>query len=110
MKWFSYEKIFLASRGDCSTILKLFKQETSGINWILNEDIVIKNPLRLSKQELAEYLGLCALRNYSDLTLYNNKDLDLNMIPLWIPDVVIKTNPLVTTNKTHLIFKFEEIK
>lgn len=108
MKWFNYEKLYLAARGDSSTIVKLFKEENvPGLNWILNESIVIDNPLLLSDRELAEYLGLCALRNYSDYTIYKSKDLDLYMIPLWIPEEVIKSNPLVEINKTHLIFKYE---
>lgn len=108
MKWFNYEKIYLAARGDCSTILKLFREENiPGLNWVLNEEIILNNPLKLTDRQLAEYLGLCALRNYSDYTLYKSKDLDLYMLPPWIPDIVILENPLITKTKTHLIFEKE---
>lgn len=106
MVFFNYEKLFLASRGDSKTIVKHFlKKSTVGINWIINDSIIQSN--LYTDQMKAEYLGLCALRNYSDFSLYKNKDLDLYMIPDWIPEIVILNCPFVKIDKTKLIFLYE---
>lgn len=107
MIFFNYEKLFLASRGDSKTIVKHFiNKSTTGINWIINETPIVTG--MFDDRVLAEYIGLCSLRNFSDFALFKNKDLDIFMIPDWIPDQVISENPLVKIENTKLIFLFEE--
>ena len=109
MLWFNYEKLFIASRGDCATIIKLLQEKaTTGINWIINDYIVLQNTQGVSIQQLAEYVGLCSLRKYSDYTVYGNKDLDLECVPPWIPSEVIYTNPLLKVTNKQIIFIYEE--
>lgn len=108
MVFFNYEKLFLASRGDSKTIVTHFKNKsTVGINWVLNEDIILNNIGKVPDKTLAEYIGLCALRNYSDFSLYGSKDLDLYMIPDWIPEQVIQENPFVKITENKLLFIYD---
>lgn len=109
MLFFNYEKLYLASRGDSTSIVKHFKnKETTGINWILNEEVIYVPELDITDQQLAEYLGMCALRNYADLKVYGFKHLYIKQIPPWIPSVVYETNPYLAINQNKLIFTYEE--
>lgn len=103
---FSYEKLFLASRGDSNTLVKLFlDSKATGIDYILNGDII--KSTQYSNREKAEYLGLCSLRNHSNYMLLNTTYLLLDEIPSWIPDEVVKTNPLIEIKENKIIFPYE---
>ncbi len=106
MKNFSYEQLFLMSQGDSVNLLKYFKDHhTKGGDYIQNERIVTDNPLNLEDYILAEYLGLCSLRNYPE------KDLSLDLLPPWIPIEVVIENPLIKLKDRTIMFIHEkEIK
>lgn len=80
-----------------------------GSSFILNESTIVDNPNKLSNRQLAEYLGILSLRNYTEYKFTNDPSLDMQYVPVWIPRLVIDTNPLIAINKSKLIFK-EEIK
>ena len=97
MLFFNYEKLYIATHGNSHLIIKHFKEKsTTGNNWIINESIIYYPPGGVSTQQLAEYLGMCALRNYADLRVYGKKHLDILRIPPWIPEEAYMTNPLMT--------------
>lgn len=104
MKRFNYEKIYLVSLGESTLMLRYFKDCCPyGDNYIKRPEIVTGNPLRLSDQHLAEYLGLCSLRKYPD------SDLPLDYLPKWVPISVVQENPLVTINQNSrtIMFTYE---
>ena len=108
MKFYDYERLYLAARGDPSLILKLFfKDKTAdGFNFIVNEH-VLKNPL-VSDLHKAEYLGLCSLRQYTDYKQQGIVDLKLERVPPWIPMQVIQQNPFITTTSNEILFYKEK--
>ena len=104
MKFFDYETIYLAARGDSSKILQFFKEMPSvGKSFILNESIVSRN-FMLPDRVLAEYLGLCSLRNYSEYLMTGNKDLEISQLPPWVPIQVAKNNPLIKITDKQIVF------
>lgn len=101
MRKFNYEKIYLVSLGESSLLLRYFKEHNvDGDNYIKRPEIVTDNPLRLSDQHLAEYLGLCSLRKYPD------NDLHLDYLPKWVPISVVQENPLVRINPNSRTIMF----
>lgn len=109
---FSYEKIYLLAEGDPMKMLELFSYHSqtgqlNGINWILNEQVVLENTAGVAPQMLAEYLGLCSFRDNKTHATH----LPLEYIPNWVPlSLVVQDNPLVEINSATntLHFKFEE--
>lgn len=110
---FDFEKIWLLSLGNPKLILRYFKylylkkveyQTLKGTNFILKPEIIVKNPYRLSEQQLSEYLGLCALRNFADYKLSGEVNLDMEYVPPWMPKQVLETNPLIALNNSKIIF------
>lgn len=113
MVLFDFEKIWLLSLGQPHLILRYFKylylgyydyRSLRGTNFILNPEIVINNPYKLSQQQLAEYLGICALRNYANYQQTGDADLELEYFPPWVPRQVVDTNPLFAIKQTKLIY------
>lgn len=107
MKFYDYERLYLAARGDPALILKLFFSDKTvdGHNFIVNES-VLRNSF-ISEQLRAEYLGLCSLRQYSDYKNQGIVDLQLDRVPPWIPMQVIQQNPFLTTTSTQILFNKE---
>lgn len=101
MKRFDYEKIYLLSLGESTLLLRYFKEcSIGGNNYIKRPGIVTENPLGLSNQHLAEYLGLCSLRKYPD------SHLPLDYLPKWVPLSVVQENPLVRINQNSRTIMF----
>lgn len=118
MMFFDYEKIYLLSRGNSDLIVKLFNRMLTepeahkllvGSSFILNELVISDNSRKLPNRQLAEYLGLLSLRNYAEYKFTNDPSLDMQYVPIWIPRIVIDTNPLIAINQSKINF-IEEIK
>lgn len=108
MKFFNYEQIYLASHGDSTNLVKYFKRAISvGPNFILNESVIGRNCF-LPDKVLAEYLGLCSLRNYAEYKLSGNPNLELSRLPIWVPLEVVKENPLIKLTDKQIIFLKEK--
>lgn len=116
MVLFDYEKIWLLSGGQSKLIVQYFRglyfrrpeyDYLKGSSFVLKPEVIVNNPHRLAKRTLAEYLGLCALRNYSNYQQFRDVNLDLEYFPDYIPKQIVEQNPLVTLEKTKLIFKEE---
>lgn len=113
---FSYEKLWLLSFGNAEVLIKAFKklhdgesgyEVLKGSNFIVNPSVVIDNPYRLTNQQLAEYLGILALRPLAHYKLHGYTDLDMARVPAWVSASIVKTHPLITIKQSKLIFKEE---
>lgn len=116
MQFYDFQKIWLLSGGQSKLIVRYFKklvsgepeyQHLHGDNFILNPIIVTKNPLGLDNRTLAEYLGLCSLRNYTQYSQYRDVDLDIEYFPNYISKDIVESNPLIAINKTKIKFNQE---
>lgn len=103
MKFFDFEKIYIASHGDPKKMLELFRQESKGPNWIVNPRALV-DAFWVSEQHQAEYLGLCSFRNYSDYRWNKCVDLSLSLLPPWVPLQIVQENPLVQLTDNQIIF------
>lgn len=117
MVFYDFEKMWIVSGGNSDLMLLYFKAlvrgdsfalPLKGENFIVNEKIVTQNPEKFSNRELAEYLGLCALRNYSNYRIHGITSLELEYVPNWIPANVVRSNPLINLNKSTIYFINEE--
>ena len=107
MRFFNYETIYIVSHGDPTLMLQAFKQSVTGDNFIVNPKALVE-AFWVTDRHKAEYLGLCALRNYEDYKYRNDVDLSMDLVPAWVPIQVIKDNPLVTTTDNKIIFQKEK--
>jgi hypothetical protein len=103
MKLFNYEEIWLASHGDSTKMLEAFKNSDSGNDFIANQKALV-DAFWVSDRHKAEYLGLCALRSYTNYVDNNEVDLSLDLLPPWVPIEVVKENPLVQLTDNKIIF------
>lgn len=95
LKFFDYEALYLASHGDSSKLVKYFKLAPSqGLDFIVNPAAMWKNAW-LTDRQLAEYIGLCSLRSYSDYKYGGVVDLPVDLLPKWVPLTVAQSNPLI---------------
>lgn len=107
MKFFNYEQIYLAAHGDSTKIVEYFKRAKSvGPNFILNESVLGRNCF-LSDRTLAEYIGLCSLRNYSEYISTLNPNLEISKLPIWVPLDIVKENQLIQLTDKQIIFTKE---
>lgn len=118
MTFFDYEKIWLLALGNPMLMIKLFRkvveqtegyQTLEGENFILNPSVILDNPNNLTYQQLSEYLGLCALRNFQTYKQTRDTDIDMAYVPEYIHATVVKTNPLIQIHKSKLIFYKEKL-
>lgn len=116
MVLYDFDKIWLLSGGQPKLMLRYFKylylnrvdyRFLKGTNFILNPEIVVNNPMRLPQHKLAEYLGLCALRNYANYQQFKDTDVAMEYFPMYIPRKVVDENPLIAINQSKIIFKYE---
>lgn len=116
MIFFNYERIYVLAKANPDLMVSYFTglvrdQELSaaliGPNFILNERVITNNPFRLSKQQLAEYLGVLSFRNYADYKFTGDTSLDINLFPPWVPKSVVQNHPLIAINANKLIFSEE---
>ena len=106
MKFFDYEKIYLASVGNPTLMLDYFRTNSRGRNWILNPRVLAD--FWVSDRHKAEYLGFCALRSYNDYVTHKVIDLKIIDLPPWVPLELAKENPYLTVTNTHIIFEKEK--
>ncbi|BAV81270.1 hypothetical protein [Vibrio phage VCPH] len=115
---YSYEKLWLLSFGNAEVLVKAFKklydgepgyEVLKGDDFIVNPSVIIDNPYRLTYQQLAEYLGILALRPLIHFKQFGYTDLDMARVPSWVSASIVKTNPLIVINQSKLIFKEENI-
>lgn len=117
MIFYSFEKLWLLGLGNPMIMVKAFQELVAGTegyevlkgeDFIVHQGVVTQNPYNLSYQQLAEYLGLCALRNYQNYRTIGYTDLDMAHVPEWVQPEVVKNHPLISLNKSSLIFEKEK--
>ena len=107
MKFYNYERLYLLSHGDPKLLLQYFKEvPQEGNDFIVNPSTVAD--VFISDQFKAEYLGLCALRNYEDYLDREEVDLNRDLIPPWVPIEAIKDNPLIKLTNKKIILQKEK--
>lgn len=118
MLLYDFEKIWLLSGGRSDLIVRYFKglyyqrpelASLRGSNFMVNPKVVVENTRHLSDRTLAEYIGLCALRNYANYKMFSDCNLEIEYFPDYIPSIVVDSNPLIQKSGTKLIFKEELI-
>jgi len=107
MKFFNYETIYIVSHGDPTLLLEAFRHTSTGPDFIVNPKTLVDS-FWITDRHKAEYLGLCALRNYEDYLYRGDVNLSLDLVPNWVPIQVIKENPLVTLTDNQIIFQKEK--
>lgn len=116
MTFFNYENLWLLALGNPKVMVKLFtnyvdkgegKEVLDGENFVLNPQVVIQNPYRLTYQQRAEYLGICALRNYQHYRQSGNTDIRMEYVPEYISPKVITTHPLIQIKDNLIILQKE---
>jgi hypothetical protein len=107
MKLFDYEKIFLLSHGRPKQLLEFFHEFNTGPNFIVNPKALVDGFWLTDKQK-AEYLGICSLRSYEDYKTKGTTNLDIDIIPQWVPLEVIRSNPLINVTENKIIFLKEK--
>jgi len=107
MKFFNYEALWILSHGNPTLMLKYFKLSNSGENFIVNQRALV-DAFWLTDRQKAEYLGICSLRSYDDYLINKEVNLNRDLIPVWVPDSVITTNPLIQPTNTQIILLKEQ--
>ena len=111
MIFYSYEKLWALGFGNSEIMVKAFNELVAGTegyevltgeSFILNPHVVTQNPNNLTYQQLAEYLGICSLRNYQTYKTTGSTDIDMAYIPNWIQPSVIKEHPLLKLTKSNI--------
>ena len=108
MKKFNYESIFILAHGDPTKMLHYFKESSVGINFIVNPKALV-DAFWVTDRQKAEYLGICALRSYSDYQTKGEVDLSLDLVPNWVSLDIIKQNPLIQLTETKIRLLKEKI-
>lgn len=99
MKFFNYEELYLAARGDPEKIVKLFIwRDTYGENWVSNVQSIVEASKKYPALVVAEYIGICSLRPRGVTTLR------ISELPPWIPHEVVQNNPLVKVDNGLIKF------
>lgn len=105
MIFYNYEALWLLSHGDPKLLMEYFwESDTMDIpkpDFIVNPKALV-DAFWLTDRHKAEYLGICALRNYEDYKMRGDTGIDLDLIPPWVPIEVIKDNPLAKLTETKI--------
>ena len=108
--FYNYELCYILAAGDPTKILKYFeltKNNSESYSFIINPSILKSR--KYSHLQLAEFLGICSLRNYDDYVANKTVDLDRSLIPPWI-DVDSLSNPLIVPTEHKIILSTEKEK
>jgi hypothetical protein len=108
MRRFNFEVLYLISHGDSTKILENFRNlDLGGDNFILNHKALV-DAFWVSDRHKAEYLGICALRDYGYYKATGDVNVPLDIVPEWLPLSVIKENPLVQLTDDKIILHKEK--
>lgn len=78
----------------------------SGSSFLLNPEPLFKNRAKLSDKEIADYIHLASLRNYSDYLTLGKTTLDLYIVEK--NENLIRLNRLLYIEEDQVVFKYEE--
>lgn len=89
-------------------IFKAYQKDYSGRSFLLNGDVLLYNRYMYTNHQVAEYLGLAALRSSADYYAYGKITLPLIHCPVTEHEVV--RNPLlfIIDDEVHFIYEDKE--
>jgi len=91
---------------------KLYKysdKNFKGESWMLHPDVLLYNAYQYDYRELAEYIGLCALRPFANYVAHRDTTLSLLAMP-GHADYIIDNNRLLRLDESGQVhFLYEEV-
>lgn len=127
MIMFDWKKIYKQSRGNCSVVVNLIEyitykpfpntkqhrayswqeEDWSGSSFMIKPELFLYHRRKYKEKELAQYVGIAALRNISDFIMLGKTTLDLTLSP--VSQATIKDNRLLTIKDDEIYLKWEEV-
>jgi len=124
---FDWKKIYRQSRGNCSVVVNLIEyitykpfppnkqhrayawqeEDWSGISFMVKPELFLHHRRQYKEKELAQYVGIAALRNLSDYIMLGKTTLDLTLSP--VGEAALKNNRLLTIVDNEIYLKWEEV-
>lgn len=92
--------------------LDRIQRQPNGVDFIVNERWLLKNPLHLPLEKLVLYAELCSYRNYADYKLNGEVDVLIEDLPPGVDPSRFKPlkGSMVIITKTKIILKRETAK
>ena len=81
--------------------------DLKGTSYLLNPEPLVAKRYLWGSKHTAEYIGLAALRNIVDYTVFGDKSLEIEKSP--IPIEKLKSNKLLTIRNGRIYFYYEEL-
>jgi hypothetical protein len=126
---FDWPKIYDASEGNVVEIVRIFRmivekqipknkydpifrysqKDFSGINFMLHPDVLLYHSFKYKYREIAQYIGLCALRSAADFLSTQDPSLERVLMPGLSPERIIENNRLLQIDDDRVYFRYEEV-
>jgi len=126
---FDWPKIYDASEGNVVEIVRIFRmivekqipknkydpifrysqKDFSGINFMLHPDVLLYHSFTYKYREIAQYIGLCALRSAADFLSTQDPSLERVLMPGLSPERIIENNRLLQIDDDRVYFRYEEV-
>ena len=126
---FDWPKIYDASEGNVVEIVRIFRmivekqipknkydpifrysqKDFSGINFMLHPDVLLYHSFKYKYREIAQYIGLCALRSAADFLSTQDSSLERVLMPGLSPERIIENNRLLQIDDDRVYFRYEEV-
>ena len=126
---FDWPKIYDASKGNVVEIVRIFRmivekqipknkydpifrysqKDFSGINFMLHPDVLLYHSFKYKYREIAQYIGLCALRSAADFLSTQDPSLERVLMPGLSPERIIENNRLLQIDDDRVYFRYEEV-
>jgi len=96
-------------RNKYDKIYKYADKNFKGESWMLHPDVLLYNAYQYDYRELAEYIGLCALRPFANYVAHRDTTLSLLAMP-GNADYIIDNNRLLQLDESGQVhFLYEEV-
>ena len=126
---FDWPKIYDASKGNVVEIVRIFRmivekqipknkydpifrysqKDFSGISFMLHPDVLLYHSFKYKYREIAQYIGLCALRSAADFLSTQDPSLERVLMPGLSPERIIENNRLLQIDDDRVYFRYEEV-
>jgi hypothetical protein len=90
-------------------IYRYVDKDFSGNSWMLHPDVLLYNAYKHSYREVAEYIGLCALRPFANYVALRDTTLPVLAMPA-DPEHILDNNRLLRLDENGFVhFLYEEV-
>lgn len=90
-------------------IYRYVDKDFSGTSWMLHPDVLLYNAYKYSYREIAEYIGLCALRPFANYVALRDTTLPVLAMPA-DPEHILDNNRLLRLDENGFVhFLYEEV-